>query len=166
MALNSLTFARLTVNAASGYWRDIQDAIDQIAVQGGDVYVPEGKWDFVNVGEDLGPVGSAKVAIPAGVNVFGMPTERTSGLPYNGIGQNPNGQVVQWKTVLVIPWDAHGTWQYSGRAWFRCYGTGDPDKSSRISDIKFMGYRSINASSVTVHVATRFQSVKNFRVDK
>jgi hypothetical protein len=156
-----------TITAASGYWQDIQAAVDWIVARGGigNVYIPEGTFNFVNVGEDLGAVGSAKVTIPAGVNLFGAPTERTSGLPYDGVGQNPNDQVVEWKTILRLPWDVPGTWHYGGVAWFRIVGDSDPNKPSRFSDIKLVGYKSIDSNSMTAHAALRILDVVDFRLD-
>jgi hypothetical protein len=147
-----------TITAASGYWRDIQNAVDWIVAHGGigNVYIPAGVWNFVNVGESW---TGARVVIPAGVNLFGAPTERTSGLSYDGVGQNPNDQVVEWRTVLRLPWDAPSA------TWFLINGSGDPNKPSRFSDIKLVGYRSVNSSSTTMHIGVGVQCVIDFRVD-
>jgi len=146
-----------TITAASGYWQDIQVAVDEAATYGiANVYIPEGTFNFVNVGE--GWTGY-RVTVPAGINVFGALTERTSGLEYNGTGQNPNDQVVEWKTILVMPWDAPTA------TWFKISGNGDPNKPSRFSDIKLVGYRSIDQNSTTKHRALNILSVIDFRVD-
>lgn len=152
-----------SVWAESGYWEDIQDAVNDVSLLGGgSVYIPEGNWNFVNVGESwTGP----KVTIPAGINVMGAPTQRTSGLVYDGVGQNPNGQVVEWETVLVMPWDVAGG-REGYRTWFfRVDGNGDPDKSTRISDIKFVGYREIDETCESWHGAIEIQNVAGWRVD-
>ncbi|MEM4713651.1 MAG: hypothetical protein QXQ61_03770, partial [Candidatus Bathyarchaeia archaeon] len=40
------------ITARSGYWRDIQDAVNLAASNGiGIVRIPEGTWNFVNIGE-------------------------------------------------------------------------------------------------------------------
>lgn len=151
-----------TITAASGYWQDIQTAVDWVVAHGGvgNVYIPEGTWDFVNVDETLPESRwEAKVMIPAGINILGAPTERTSGIPYDGVGQNPNDQVVEWKTILVMPWDAP-----SG-AWFQFNGDVDPNKPSRFSDIKMVGYRSVDPNSTTKLTGVRMCSVANFRID-
>jgi len=149
--------------AKSGYWRDIQAAVDAVAASGGGiVYIPEGTWNFVNVGESW---TGARVIVPPGVNIFGAPTERTSGLPYDGIGMNPNDQVVEWRTVLVMPWDVPGTWG-SIPVWFQLGdGSQNPNKPIRFSDIKLVGYRSFNSSSVTLHRGIEIYGVINFRID-
>jgi hypothetical protein len=149
--------------AKSGYWRDIQAAVDAVAAAGGGiVYIPEGTWNFVNVGESW---TGARVIVPPGVSIFGAPTERTSGLPYDGIGMNPNDQVVEWRTVLVMPWDVPGTWG-SIPVWFKLGdGSQNPNKPIRFSDIKLVGYRSFNSSSVTLHRGIAIYGVINFRID-
>jgi hypothetical protein len=152
-----------TITAKSGYWQDIQSAVDWIVVHGevGNVYIPEGTWNFVNPGESW---TGARVVVPAGVNIFGAPTERTNGLPYDGFGQNPNGQVVEWKTVLVIPWDVPGSYE-NMPIMFRFVGNGDPSRPSRFSDIKLVGYRSIDANSTALIKGVKMENVMNFRVD-
>jgi hypothetical protein len=141
------------ITAKSGYWRDIQAAIDWVVAHGGigNVYIPEGTWNFVNPGESW---TGARVVIPAGVNVFGAPTERDA-----------NGQVVEWKTVLVMPWDVPGSIETEPPKWFRIEGNGDPNKPSRFSEIKLVGYRFYNSSSKTVHDAINVWEVVNFRID-
>jgi hypothetical protein len=122
--------------AVSGHRLDIQAAVNEadswLASNPGEttnVRIPEGTWNFVNINETWSGQG---VLIPAGINVFGAPTERDA-----------NGQVIEWKTVLVMPW----AWYGSGvRTWFRILGNGDSNKPSRFSDIKLVGYRSINPS--------------------
>ena len=157
---NSGQISTTTVWAKSGYWEDIQDAVNLVAAAGGGkVYIPEGTWNFVNIGEDW---SGARVVVPAGVSIFGAPTERTRGLPYDGIGQNPNGQVVEWKTILILPWDVPDG---SEKAWFRFVGDGNPNKPSRFSDIKLVGYRSFNSSSTTMITGIQMWSIANFRVD-
>jgi len=160
--------------AKSGYWWDIQAAVDAVAAAGGGiVYIPEGVWDFVNIGESW---TGARVVVPAGVSIFGAPTERTSGLPYDGLGQNPNDQVIEWRTVLRLPWDVPGSWLENSNPppegsaprtpfWFKFVGTGDPSKTSRFSDIKLVGYRSVNSSSVYVLQGIDFENVAEVRVD-
>jgi hypothetical protein len=121
----------LETTAKSGYWRDIQDAIDLAASSGvGVIHIPEGTWNFVNVGESWHG-DTARVNIPAGISVFGAPTERYA-----------NGSVVQWKTILQMPWAC-----YDGkRVWFQIKGNGNPNKPSRFSDIKLVGWRSFDPS--------------------
>lgn len=152
--------------AKSGYWQDIQEAVNWVVAHGGigNIYLPEGTWNFVNVGESM-PHEEAKVLIPAGINLFGASTERTSGIPYNGTGQNPNDQVVEWKTVLVLPWDAAGG-REGRRTWFfSVEGNGNPSKQTRISDIAFVGYREFNHTCESWHGGIIIDNVIDFRVD-
>jgi len=140
------------ITAKSGYWRDIQDAIN-IAVSHGmsEVYIPEGTWNFVNPGESW---TGARVVIPAGVSLFGASTERY-----------PNGSVVEWKTILVMPWDMPGDNSWMPPHWFKIQGNSNPNKPSRFSDIKLVGYREINHSSTQIYRGIVIDSVINFRVD-
>jgi len=153
---NTGQISTTTVWAKSGYWRDIQDAVNQAATYGiANVYIPEGTFNFVNVGEPW-----MTVQVPAGVSIFGVPTERTSGLPYDGVGMNPNGQVVEWKTVLVMPYEAPDRVVF-----FQFEGTQDPNKPSRFSDIKLVGYREIDPNSTRMYGGVHICDILNFRVD-
>jgi hypothetical protein len=135
-----------TITAASGSARDIQAAVDWIVAHGGigNVYIPEGTFNFVDVGEAW-----MTVNIPGGVNLFGAPTERDA-----------NGQVVEWKTVLVMPYDVAGP---RNTEWFRINGNG---KSFRMADIKLVGYRYFNSSSTYVFRALSIVGpIVDFRID-
>jgi len=139
------------VIAKSGYWKDIQEAVNLVAsMGGGNVYIPEGTFNFVNVNESW---TGARVIIPAGVNLFGAPTEKYS-----------NGSVKEWKTVLVMPWDVPG---FSGNVpvWFKIVGSKNPDKPSRFSDLKLVGYRDFDPNSTSLHQAMVVENVVNFRID-
>ena len=152
-----------TVWAKSGYWRDIQDAVNQAATHGiANVRIPEGTFNFVNVGESW---TGAKVIIPAGVNIFGAPTQRTSGLPYDGVGMNPNGQVVEWKTILQIPWEANTKAPPDFITMFRFVGSGDENKPSRFSDIKVVGYREFEPTSTHWYSVIQMYHIIDFRID-
>ena len=141
----------ISVTATNGSAAAIQAAVDQVAAAGGgDVHIPEGTWNFVEIGEGW---SDARVLIPAGVNIFGAPTQRDAG-----------GQVVEWKTVLVMPWDVPGDW-YGVPTWFKIVGNSDPNKPSRISDIKLVGYRTIDPNSSTLHRGIYIDSVRDFRID-
>lgn len=139
------------ITASSGSAKDIQAAVDWVAahVGMGNVHIPEGAFNFVEVGEPW-----MTVNIPAGVNIFGAPTER-----------DDNDQVVEWKTVLVMPSDVPGNETIGVPAWFKITGTGDPNKPSRFSDIKLVGYRSINPESTSMHIAISVDTVIDFRID-
>jgi len=135
-----------SVTADSGYHADIQSAIDDVEANGGGaVYIPEGTFNFVNVEESW---TGARVTIPAGIDLFGAPTQRYA-----------NGSVIQWKTVLVMPWDSPTA------IWFKILGTGDANKPSRFSDIKLVGYRSIDSNSTTMPISINIAYVVDFRVD-
>ena len=139
------------VTAASGSASDIQAAVDFIIAHGGigNVSIPEGTFNFVEVGEPW-----QTVTVPAGINILGAPTERDA-----------DGQVIEWKTVLVMPWDVPGDDTVGIPSWFRINGNGDPNTPSRFSDIKLVGYRSINPSSTSMHAAISVVSVIDFRID-
>jgi len=131
--------------AVSGSAKDIQAAIDLAVALGiGTVRIPEGTFNFVEIGEPW-----KTVVVPAGISIFGAPTERDA-----------NDQVVEWKTVLVMPYDVP-----SGAVWFKIVGNSDPNKPSRFSDIKLIGYRDFDPNSTTMHIALEISNVINFRVD-
>lgn len=150
MALIYKTQQLTEVYANSGSAKDIQNAVDQAALAGGgDVRIPEGTFNFVEVGEPW-----MTVIINAGVNVFGAPTQR-----------DVNNQVITWNTTLVMPSDVPGSDTVGIPAWFKMQGTGDRTKPSRFSDIKLMGYRSINPASTSMHNSIVVTGVVDFRID-
>ena len=132
--------------ARSGSGEDIQAAVDWVASNGGigNVYIPEGTFNFVNIGESW-----MTVNIPVGVNLFGAPTER-----------DVNGQVVEWKTVLVMPYEAP-----NGAQWFSVQGSGAPNEAFRFSDIKLVGWRFFDTNSTTEYGGLDIMHILNFRVD-
>jgi len=141
------------VTARSGSARDVQAAVDWVVASGGigSVYIPEGTFNFVEVGESW---TGARVNIPAGVNLFGAPTERDA-----------NGQVIEWKTVLAMPWEVPTTGPDDMPVWFSVQGDGSPDVSFRFSDIKLVGWRFYDTNSITMYIGLRIYEVQNFRVD-
>jgi hypothetical protein len=140
-----------TITAKSGYWRDIRNAADTAAVYGiANVYIPEGTFNFVNVSESW---TGYRVTIPAGVSLLGAPTEKYA-----------NGTVIEWKTVLQIPWEA-GPARPNYNTMFRFLGNGDPNKPSRFSDIKVVGYREFEPTSDRWYSVVRMYNIINFRVD-
>jgi hypothetical protein len=143
-----------SIYALSGSASDIQAAVDQAeAAGGGDVYIPAGTWNFVEVGEPWKTVG-----VPLGVNIFGAPNNRDA-----------NGQNTEWNTVLVMPYDVEGTWFNLGKGG-SSYPTFDPDVTPRtqpirFSDIKLQGYRSIDPESDTRNTGIVIYGVPDFRID-
>jgi len=139
------------ITAKSGYWRDIQEAVDQAITLGiSNIYIPTGTYNFVKVGERW---TGARVHVPVGINIFGAPTERYA-----------NGSVKEWKTVLVLPWDMPGS-DPSIPVWF-CFGSEySLGYNSRFSDIKLVGYRSFNPNSTSMHVGVRMANIIDFRID-
>lgn len=142
-----------SITARSGSAEDIQAAVDQVAATTGtgNVYIPEGRFNFVDEGESW---TGARVVVPAGVNLFGATTEK-----------DVYGQVIEWKTILQMPWDEPGV---NTPIWFRVEGSSDPNEPSRISDIKFVGYKT--ADSISCHMAISMGGgnkggVIDFRVD-
>ena len=133
--------------ANSGYWQDIQNAINQVAGVG-NVHIPAGTFNFVDVSEtwNNGP----KIIVPAGVNVFGAPTPRDA-----------NNQVIDWKTILVVPYDVPSGDLVGWKSFFGMRGS----KPSRFSDIKLIGYRNINPSSVYTMASLGITGIIDFRID-
>jgi hypothetical protein len=98
---------------------------------------------------------SAKVVVPAGVSIFGAPTEK-----------DEKGQVKEWKTVLVLPWDMPSNDSVGVRTWFRFGSEGaSVNKFTRFSDIKLVGYRYFDNSATNYYVGVRIQNIIGFRVD-
>ena len=122
--------------------------------------IPEGTFNFVDVGEPI-----TEIVIPAGINLFGAPTQRTRGFPVPSRGMNPNDQVVDWKTELVLPWDVPGNDTVGIPTWLHFIGEQDPTRPSRISDIKFTGYREIDPTSTQMTRPVAFSAVIDFRAD-
>jgi hypothetical protein len=147
--------------AASGSAEDIQAAVDWVAGSGngiGNVFIPEGTFNFVEVGEPW-----MTVEIPAGVNLFGAPTERTSGYSEPDRGWSPNDQVVEWKTKLVMPFDAAPAGP-PAQSWFFVIHGGA--SSVRISDIMLDGYRSIDPNNRNWHGGIALDGdLLDFRID-
>jgi hypothetical protein len=141
------------VYAESGYWSDIQVAVDEVAAMGGGmVYIPEGTYNFVNVDESW---SGTRVTIPAGVSLFGAPTERDA-----------NNQVIEWKTVLVLPWDMPSNDTVGVRTWFRLGTEGaSVSKFTRFSDIKLVGPRYYDNTSKHYYNGIRVQNIIGFRID-
>lgn len=147
------TISLLEVTANSGSAADIQAAVDYVAAhaQRAKVHIPAGTFNFVNVG---GPWRT--VDVPAGIDILGAPTERDA-----------NDQVLNnnWRTVLVMPYDVPGT-PDNKAIWFNLGdGSQDPNRPTRFSDIKIQGYRTINANSITEHIALTVNGIINFRID-
>jgi hypothetical protein len=151
--------------ANSGSATDIQAAVNQVVAAGGigNVYIPAGTFNFVDVNASW-----QQVNIPPGVNIFGAPTERTSGYPEPDYGMSPNDQVVAWKTILVMPNDVYADGSRDGPHWFKCYGNGNPSRSTRFSDIELISYRHFHPESESSYqflIGIEFRGVIDFRVD-
>jgi len=144
------------VTARSGSARDIQNAVDKIAATGGkgNVYIPTGIFDFVNVNESW-----VTVSIPAGVNVM------AETLPDMDPSWN-NRFPLTCHTVLKLPYDVQsGPVDDDVKTWFTITGNGDSTRPSRFSGIELQGYRSIQNSSVQILSAIAITQVMDFRVD-
>ena len=141
-------FAYVTANSGSS--EDIQAAVDEVAAMGvGNVYIPEGTFNFAEIGESWQTVN-----IPAGVNLFGASTDRDA-----------NDQVVEWKTILVMPFDAMPSGPPDKSWFFNIQGNMDPNKPSRLSDIKLVGYREFDHTNPNWHGGILVNSVIDFRID-
>jgi len=144
------------VTAKSGSARDIQAAVDIIVatLREGNVYIPSGIFNFVDVGESW-----VTVDIPAGVNIM---------------AQTPPDMDPAWNnrfpltchTVLMLPYDVQsGPVTVATKVWFTITGNGDPARQSRFSGIELQGYRSIQNNSVQILGAIAITQVMDFRVD-
>ena len=139
--------------AKSGSAKDIQSAVNWVVANlngKGNVYVPAGTWNWTNPGQSW-----VTVTVPAGVNIFGATTTRDS-----------NDQVTSWNTIIRMSHDEGGNID-TGEQWtfFVFQGSNDPAKPSEMRDIKVVGYRSFDHSSVTMQCALRIDSVADFRID-
>jgi len=119
----------------------------------GNVYVPAGTWNFYNVGQAWNTV-----EVPAGVNIIGAPTS----------GSDSLGIPTSWSTILVMPYDVPGTAD-SKVTWFdlgtSSWSAHPLDRTVRFANIKLVGYRTINPSSITEHLALSIAGLLNWRVD-
>jgi hypothetical protein len=133
----------LGVLANSGSAKDIQIAVDEAFAQGiQNVIIPGGVFNFVEAGEPW-----MTVEIPAGVNIFGALTDRDA-----------YGQVVEWKTILVMPYEVTEGYHTS---FFKT----SANQNFRFSDIKLVGYREIDPNSDTRYFGIEVFHCKDFRVD-
>lgn len=139
--------------AASGSATDIQAAVNIAAASGGGkVFIPNGTWDFVAVGQTW-----RTVTIPASVSVFGATTDK-----------NSTGYTNTWKTLLRIPWKVPTTPGAEPTFFTLASSSGNP--LQRISDIEFVGYRDLNPSAVTESTPCMYYGIQtedaiNFRID-
>jgi hypothetical protein len=146
----------LDITAASGHWADIQAAVDQVvAAGGGDVHIPAGDWNVVNVGEAW---TGFLINVPTSVSVFGATTERDA-----------DDQVVEWETRLIIPWAASPESGSHGPFIFGFHGSEFGDDFTRISDIEFIGYYNPDHDWLTrrtyMIAAIGLDYVNEYRVD-
>ncbi|MFX1301098.1 MAG: hypothetical protein ACFFDE_09155 [Promethearchaeota archaeon] len=136
--------------AASGSAADIQEAVDRVAAAGGgNVYIPAGAFNFVEIGQQW-----STIEVPARVNICGAPTDRDA-----------NGQVVKWQTTLIMPYEVPTDGPDDCRVWFSVYGNEDPNTQFRFSDIKLIGWRYFDNTSTTQYTGVMINKVLNFRVD-
>jgi len=162
------TIAVMNIYASGGSASDIQAAVDKVVAAGGigNVHIPAGTHNFVEPGQLL---SDFTVQVPAGINIYGATTQRTSGLSTPAYGMNPNDQVVAWATVLVLPSHDNAPTLPGAPAgipvWFDIQGDGAPTKSTRISDIQFIGYRNIDPQSTQQTRAMAMVGVLDFRID-
>lgn len=111
----------IDVWAESGHHSDIQSAVDIVAsMGGGNVGIPAGEWNFCEIGETW-----TGVNVPESVSIFGAPTQK-----------DYNNQVIEWKTVLIMPYQAP-EWS----TFFTIEVIEDYNEPFRFSDIKLIGWR-------------------------
>jgi hypothetical protein len=167
------------VIAVTGYWADIQAAVDSVVANGGvgSVHIPEGRWQFIRNGESM-TAGAGKVRVPAGVDIFGAPTIRGT---VNGISNfvvpDPNApaggpgsaKYGGWKTILYLPIDVGVSGGDTPPFFFMFTGSRtdwyDNSKPSRISDIFFEGYRFEHPSSTLEVSPLQMNGIADFRID-
>jgi hypothetical protein len=151
------------VTALSGSAADIQTAVDLVVQRGGvgNVYIPEGTWNFVEVGEPW-----HTVVVPCGVNIIGATTQKGS-----------DGQVIEWKTVLVMPYEVPSPGSPDVQLpWFKYVINQNVQYNKfRFSEIKLVGWRFFDNSSTTMYTGVSIVSqaymdgptagVRDFRID-
>jgi len=168
MSLLSSSVQALDVTANTGHWSVIQAAIDSAAgsTEEVNIHIRAGTWNFVEVNEPWQAVTVDMSDFPAGISIFGAPTERTSGLPVPEYGMNPNDQVLNdnWRTVLRMPYEVPQSGDPTDE-FFQITGNGDPDRPFRLSDIKLVGYREIDINSETMYIGVDIWNVANVRID-
>ena len=149
--------------ANSGRRVDLQAAAD-LCGPGDNVLIPEGTWNFMEPGELLVPV-----IVPAGISIFGAPTQRTSGFAEPKYGRSPNGQVISWRTTLILPTFNNAPTPPGAPSgvpnWIEVIGNSTPSDLSRISDIEFVGYKNIDPNSSQMTRAIHIEGVLPFRID-
>lgn len=153
VVINSTGKMQTSEYAASGSAKDIQAAVNWVASHGGtgNVYIPAGTFNFVEVGEPW-----KTVTVPAGVSIFGAGCLTTD--------FDETDQVNNWKTVLVMPYDVPSSIT-SHKVWFRVNGNEEPNKPTRISGFAMVGYRYFNNSAINLYEGIRFESAIDFRAD-
>lgn len=149
----SFSVKALDVWANNGSAVAIQAAVDQVAAAGGgNVHIPAGTYNFYEPGKNWIAVG-----VPAGVNIFGAPTER-----------DEKDQVIKWKTRLVMPFIPPNNARF-----FNINGDSDPDKPIRFSDIEMIGYRAFHLNdpganeniTIAKYRGIVLSNIVDFRVD-
>lgn len=151
---NLTTVSVYSKGAITGYWSDIQNAVDDVEENMtsslGNVYIPWGTFNFVNVGENW-TTWTPRVIADAGVSIFGAETERYA-----------NDSVNEWRTSLILPYDM----QINNSIWFQFGSEGaSVSKFTRMSDIRLVGYRFFNDSARPYYEGIRIQNILGFRVD-
>jgi hypothetical protein len=147
--------------AVSGYWRDMQDAIDS-AVVGDTVIIPDGVFNYVDVNE------WEELNIPEGVHLRSLtPPDlemvtvegRTFILPKT------------CHTVLKLPWDVVGYLNGPTNTWIHINGTGNPNLTTSFSGLHMQPYRTEHPASPSNPLgakmcmyAMQINKVMNFRV--
>jgi hypothetical protein len=130
------------VYARGGSAKDIQAAVNQVVSTSGigNVYIPAGNFNFVEVGEPW-----MTVNVPAGVNIFGATTQRDS-----------NGQVIEWRTRLVMPYEVPTSGPNDNPAFFEVeLDESDTSKSFRFSDVALVGWRFFDHNSTTMYTGVK-----------
>ena len=150
ISLNPLVKAEISITATNGSAAAIQAAVDQVNTQGGgDVFIPEGVWNFINPGEDW-----KTVEVPATVNIFGA-------TPIDVVYDETN-QTSYWKTILRLPFEVQNT---NYEPWFRITGTENPNENTRFANMALVGYRDMNQSSAATYPGIVVHNVIDFRID-
>jgi len=164
------------VMAASGYWGDIQAAVNVVVAHGGVgiVRIPTGRYAFIKSSETWPTGYNGKVNVPAGVNIIGATTSRgtVGGIDDFVIADPSNATDVKyhgWKTILYIPIDVGVTGGANPGFFFDVTGArssfGAKTPTTRISDIFFEGYRFEHNTSTLEVGPIMMDGVTDFRID-
>jgi len=165
LSLFTSSVQALDVTAESGRCEHIQAAVTEVAnAGGGNVSIPEGDFNFIDVGEDW-----CTVYVQPGVNIFG------AGMVDENLVFDETNQTSNWRTVLKLPYEYptgvgdEASYNY----WF--FDANNPTESSescRFSGFAIVGYRTPDylpgeddTYAYPCFIGIRIRGIIDYRVD-